>query len=310
MASMAIIPVKLGQRVQIDIAGAKSFKRSYATGVEETFKICADEKDLSPKCTHWSDKNGKVLTETSRIRGFKNGTLVLEKIVLEDLANYWSPEKQNIETKHSDGSVSSVLGPLGERVQIHIEGANSFKRTFQTGVEEFFKICDDENDSSPKCTHWSDKDGKVLTDTTPVRGFKNGTLLIEKVDLRDLTEYMSPEQQFIETNKHADGSVSGVLGPVYTVFLPRTLRNGDVQLFKVCDDEKDRSPKCTRWTDSKGKVLSNTSPIHAFKNGTLVIEKVTKEDLASYTSPELDAAALKKGPAGVAVSGPQLSLVE
>ncbi|CAJ0566207.1 unnamed protein product, partial [Mesorhabditis spiculigera] len=90
----------------------------------------------------------------------------------------------------------------------------------------------------------------------------------------------------------------------------RTLRNGDVHLFKVCDDVKDRSPKCTRWTDSKGKVLSNTSPIHAFKNGTLVIEKVTKEDLASYTSPELDAAALKKGSAGVAVSGPQLSLVE
>ncbi|CAJ0566199.1 unnamed protein product, partial [Mesorhabditis spiculigera] len=208
MASMAIIPVKLGQRVQIDIAGAKSFKRSYATGVEETFKICADEKDQSPKCTHWSDKNGKVLTETSRIRGFKNGTLVLEKIVLEDLANYWSPEKQNIESK------------LGERVQIRIEGAKSFKRTFQTGVEEFFKICDDEKDSSPKCTHWNDKDGKVLTDTTPVHGFKNGTLVIEKVDFGDLAEYMSPEQQFIET-KHVDGSVSGVLGPVDTVFLPK-----------------------------------------------------------------------------------------
>ncbi|CAJ0576388.1 unnamed protein product, partial [Mesorhabditis spiculigera] len=113
LGQTAFYPVTPGERVQLDIPDAKSYKRTLRSGGEQLFKICPNEDDLSPKCTHWT-QNGTLLSTTSKVRGFKNGTLVIEKVTASDLGSYWSPEVEMIvRERFPDGSPKiAVNGPV------------------------------------------------------------------------------------------------------------------------------------------------------------------------------------------------------
>ncbi|CAJ0576461.1 unnamed protein product, partial [Mesorhabditis spiculigera] len=104
------IKVKLGDPYILDIPGAKKFMRELASGEQQLFKICEDETERSLKCTHWTDKKENLLPLTSPIHAYKNGTLVVEKLTLDDVAVYWSPDVEMIVTERfEDGAPMAVM---------------------------------------------------------------------------------------------------------------------------------------------------------------------------------------------------------